>query len=68
MFCEARKHRLTCGRGAPVVQKAIVRTRFGVNQLDHFLNFVTSPAIWRAVAKVVIWRGNSHSKRHQSVC
>ena len=45
MFCEARKHRLTCGRGAPVVQKAIVRTRFDVNQLDHFLNFVTSPYI-----------------------
>ena len=27
------------------MQKAIVRTRFDVNQLDHFLNFVTSPYI-----------------------
>ena len=45
MFCEARKHRLTCGRGAPVVQKAGVRTRVDINQLDHFVNFITSPYI-----------------------
>ena len=45
MFCEARKHRLTCGRGVPVVQKAGVRTRVDINQLDHFVNFITSPYI-----------------------
>lgn len=44
-FCEARKHRLTCGRGAPVEQKAGVRARFDINQLDHFLSFITSPYI-----------------------
>ena len=46
MFYEARKHRLTCGRGAPVVQKAAgVRTRADINQLDHFVDFITSPYI-----------------------
>ena len=45
MFCEARKHRLTSGRGVPVVPKARVRTRVDINQLDHFLNFITSPYI-----------------------
>lgn len=44
-FCEARKHRLTCGRGAPLVKKAGVRARVDINQLDHFLNFITSPYI-----------------------
>ena len=45
MFCEARKHRLTCERGVPVVPKAVVRTRVDINQLDHFVNFKTSPYI-----------------------
>ena len=45
MFCEARKHRLTSGRGVPVVPKARVRTRVDINQLDHFVNFITSPYI-----------------------
>ena len=45
MFCEARKHRLTCGRGVLVVPKAGVRTRVDISQLDHFVNFITSPYI-----------------------
>ena len=45
MFCEARKHRLTCGRGVLVAPKAGVRTRVDISQLDHFVNFITSPYI-----------------------
>lgn len=45
MFCEARKHRLTCGRGAPVVPKPGFRARVDINQLDHFISFITSPYI-----------------------
>ena len=45
MFCEARKHRLTCGRGVPVVPKAGVRTRVDISQLDHFVNLIASPYI-----------------------
>ena len=53
-----------------MVQKAGVRSRVDINQLDNFVNFITSPYIvqdlpfWRAVLEVIFWRGNSHPKRH----
>ena len=45
MFCEARKHRLLSGRGAPVVSKSGPRCRIDLKELDHFLSFITSPYI-----------------------
>ena len=45
MFCEARKHRLLSGRGAPVVSKSGPRCRTDLKELDHFLSFIASPYI-----------------------
>ena len=45
MFCEARKHQLLSGRGAPVVSKSGPRCKINLKELDHFLNFITSPYI-----------------------
>ena len=43
MFCEARKHQLLSGRGAPVVSKSGPRCKIDLKELDHFLSFITSP-------------------------
>ncbi|CAH3183537.1 unnamed protein product, partial [Porites evermanni] len=45
MFCQARQHILVSGRGAPVIAKQSPRWRIDLNQLDHFLDFITSPYI-----------------------
>lgn len=45
MFCEARKHQLLFGRGAPVVSKSGPRCKIDLKELDHFLSFITSPYI-----------------------
>ena len=45
MFCEARKHQLLSGRGAPVVSKSGPRCKIDLKELDHFLSFITSPYI-----------------------
>ena len=45
MFCQARQHILISGRGAPVIAKQSPRWRIDLNQLDHFLDFITSPYI-----------------------
>ena len=45
MFCQARQHSLVSGRGAPVIAKQSPRWRIDLNQLDHFLDFITSPYI-----------------------
>ena len=45
MFCQARQHSLVSGRGAPVIAKQSPRWRIDLNQLDHFLDFITSPFI-----------------------
>lgn len=45
MFCEARKHRLLSGHGAPVVSKSGPRCKIDLKELDHFLTFITSPYI-----------------------
>ena len=45
MFCEARKHQLLSGRGAPVVSKSGPRCKIDLKELDHFLSFITSPHI-----------------------
>lgn len=45
MFCEARKRQLLSGRGAPVVSKSGPRCKIDLKELDHFLNFITSPYI-----------------------
>ena len=42
MFCEARKHQLLSGRGAP---ESGPRCKIDLKELDHFLNFITSPYI-----------------------
>ena len=47
MFCQARQHILVSGRGAPVIAKQSPRWRIDLNQLDHFLDFITSPYIVR---------------------
>ena len=44
-FCQARQHILVSGRGAPVIAKQSPRWRIDLNQLDHFLDFITSPYI-----------------------
>ena len=45
MFCQGRQHILVSGRGAPVIAKQSPRWRIDLNQLDHFLDFITSPYI-----------------------
>lgn len=45
MFCEAEKHRLLSGRGAPIVSKSGPRCKIDLNELEYFLTFITSPYI-----------------------
>lgn len=45
MFCEARKHCHQHGRGVLLIPRAVPRTRYDTNQLDDFLDFITSPYI-----------------------
>ena len=44
-FCQARQHILVSERGTPVIAKQSPRWRIDLNQLDHFLEFITSPYI-----------------------
>ena len=44
-FSKARKHALVCGKGVLVPQSIVHRTRVPPTQLDHFLDFITSPHI-----------------------
>ncbi len=44
-FSKARKHALVCGKGVPVPQPIVHKTRVPPTQLDHFLDFITSPHI-----------------------
>ena len=45
MFCQARQHILVSGRGTPVIAKQSPRWRIDLNQLDHFLDLITSPYV-----------------------
>ena len=44
-FAVARQHRILHGRGAPVPTKVQTRMKIDPSQLDHFLNFITSPHV-----------------------
>ena len=44
-FTMARRHILIQGRGVPIEKETIGRVRFEEGQLEHFLEFITSPHI-----------------------
>ena len=42
-YTMANLHRMQCGRGAPVPSQRTPRIKIDLQQLDHFLGFITSP-------------------------
>ena len=45
IFCEAQKHQLLSGCGAPVLSKSGSRSKTDLKKLHHSLRFITSPYI-----------------------
>ena len=69
-YTMASLHRMQYGRGAPVPSQRTPRIKIDLQQLDHFLGFITSPHLvqdlpfWREEFRALFRWDNSRTKRY----